>query len=520
MRVRLALFAAGLLLLGSCGGGGGGGSEGNTLPPASTLSVSFGYKQLHFTWTAVSGATSYNLKEDPDGASGFALVAGGSGITATNFDLPLVSLLGRINAKYQLEACNNSGCTPTVLNMASNLSAALGAYVKASNTGASDGFGAAVAISTDGNTLAVGAAGEDSASTGVTAAPVTNTATGDAASNAGAVYVFFRSAGTWSQQAYIKASNSGANDEFGFSLSLSADGNTLAVGAIGESSAATGVNNTSPGQGDNNASLAGAVYVFTRSGTTWTQQAYVKSLNPLAGDLFGFSVALSPDGGTLAVGVPSEDSAATGVNGNTVSDCTAVSPVNCASQSGAVYVYFLDITTGWNPQAYIKASNTGAGDDFGFSVSLSGDGNMLAVGAPIESSALTGVTPGSVNEATALNLAAGAGAAYVFTRASNAWSQHAYVKASNAEAGDRFGQTVALSSDSKTLAVARPARRARSRGFPGPARRRRPTTTALRLRAPSMCLREYSLVRAPGRSRPMSRHRIRERTTSSGCASR
>jgi hypothetical protein len=259
MKIRASLACLALLLLADCGGGGGGGgSEGNVVPPAApTLAVSFGYKLFHFTWSAVPTATSYRLSEDPDGASGYTLVA--SNLTATNYNLTLVSLLGRINAKYKLEACNSGGCTPSVLNMPDNLSTALGAYVKASNTGASDIFGQAVALSSDGNTLAVAAAGEDGALNTVTSGAPDNTATGDGAANAGAVYVFFRSGGTWSQQAYIKASNTDAGDEFGWSVALSADGSALAVGAIGEASAAFGVGGD---QDDNSAGYAGAVYVF------------------------------------------------------------------------------------------------------------------------------------------------------------------------------------------------------------------------------------------------------------------
>ncbi|EHL21079.1 alpha beta-propellor repeat-containing integrin, partial [Acidovorax sp. NO-1] len=78
----------------------------------------------------------------------------------------------------------------------------------------------------------------------------------------------------WSQQAYVKASNSGAGDAFGRSVALSGDGNTLAVAAEDEGSNATGINGD---MSDNSASSAGAVYVFTRNGSTWSQQAYVKS---------------------------------------------------------------------------------------------------------------------------------------------------------------------------------------------------------------------------------------------------
>ena len=127
---------------------------------------------------------------------------------------------------------------------------------------------------------------------------------------------------------YFKASNTGASDQFGYSVALSGDGNTLAVGANFEASAATGIGGD---QTDNTASWAGAVYVFARVGTTWSQQAYVKASNPGANDYFGYSVALSADGNTLAVGAIFEDSAATGTGGNQ-SD-------NTAENAGAVYLH-------------------------------------------------------------------------------------------------------------------------------------------------------------------------------------
>ena len=96
-------------------------------------------------------------------------------------------------------------------------------------------------------------------------------------------------------EAYLKASNTGADDLFGVSIALSGD--TLAVGTQHEDSNATGVGGN---QADNSAHGSGAVYLFTRSGTTWTQQAYLKASNTGAGDGFGLSVALSGD--TLAVG--------------------------------------------------------------------------------------------------------------------------------------------------------------------------------------------------------------------------
>src|SRR5687768_9505919 len=166
------------------------------------------------------------------------------------------------------------------------------AYVKASNPGQSDLFGMNVALSADGNTMAVAAPWERSAATGVN-----GDQNDDSLPQAGAVYVFTRSGGSWQQQAYIKASNTGRRgedgDQFGFSVALSGDGNTIAVGATTEDSAATGINGN---QMDDSAQSAGAVYVFSRTGSTWAQQAYVKGSNTEAGDLFGYDVSLSDDG--------------------------------------------------------------------------------------------------------------------------------------------------------------------------------------------------------------------------------
>ena len=257
------------------------------------------------------------------------------------------------------------------------------AYLKASNTGRSDLFGDSVSLS--GDTLAVGARFEDSSATGVNGSQSDNSA-----SDSGAVYVFTRSGTTWSQQAYLKASNTDADDSFGRSVSLSGD--TLAVGVYGEDSSATGVNGS---QSDNSLSNSGAVYIFTRSGRTWSRQAYLKASNTEAGDLFGDSVSLSGD--TLAVGVYGEDSSATGVNG--------IQSDNSANGSGAVYIFTRSGRT-WSQQAYLKASNTGAYDEFGSSVSLSGD--TLAVGADGEDSSATGVN-GSQGD----NRAGRSGAVYV-----------------------------------------------------------------------------------------------------------
>jgi len=228
------------------------------------------------------------------------------------------------------------------------------------------------------------------------------------------------------QQAYLKASNTGAGDYFGYSVTVSGD--TVVVGAPNEDSGATGANGN---QTDDSATDSGAVYVFVRNGAIWSQQAYLKASNTGAGDQFGSSVAVSGD--TLVVGAPYEDSNSTGVNGNQSS--------NAAVDSGATYV-FVRSGTIWSQQAYLKASNTGAGDYFGNSVAVSGD--TVVVGAYKEASSATGV-----NGNQADNSAAQSGAAYVFVRSGAAWSQQAYLKASNngVYAPNWFGCSVAVSGD-------------------------------------------------------------------------
>jgi hypothetical protein len=144
----------------------------------------------------------------------------------------------------------------------------------------------------------------------------------------GAVAVFVRAGTTWSQQAYLKASNTGTEDWFGIRTALSGDGNTLAVTASNEDSAAQGINGK---QDDNEAIEAGAAYLFTRSGSTWAQQAYVKSSNSEAYDEFGNSVALSRDGRTMVIGARGEDSNARGIHGNQAD--------NSVDESGAAYVF-------------------------------------------------------------------------------------------------------------------------------------------------------------------------------------
>jgi hypothetical protein len=195
-------------------------------------------------------------------------------------------------------------------------------------------------------------------------------------SGTGAAYVFTRSGTTWTQQARLTASDAAKHDNFGWSVAIA--GSTAVIGA------------------DARNSDTGAAYVFTRSGSTWTQQAELTASDGAANSFFGYSAAVS--GSTAVVGATS------------------------SNRTGAAYVFTRSGST-WTQQAKLTASGGIAGDEFGYSVALSG--STAAVGA--------------------INNNAGTGAAYVFTRSGTTWSQQAKLTASDGAASDFFGYSVTLS---------------------------------------------------------------------------
>lgn len=237
---------------------------------------------------------------------------------------------------------------------------------------AGDYFGRSVSL--DGDSLAVGAYQHDA-----------NNLTGS-----GSVYVFTRSGTSWSQQAKLIASDAAVDDQFGISVSL--DGDSLAVGAWLD---------------DDIDTSSGSVYVFTRSGTLWSQQAKLTATDGAAGDWFGWSVSL--DGDSLAVGAYQHDA-------------------NNLTSSGSVYV-FTRSGTSWSEQAKLTAGDGVAGNDFGYSVSL--DGDSLAAGAIY----------GDGNDTNS-------GAVYVFTRNGGLWSQQVKLTAADGAIDDRFGFSLSLDGDS------------------------------------------------------------------------
>ncbi len=230
----------------------------------------------------------------------------------------------------------------------------------ASDGAEDDNFG--IYVSLDGDTALIGAFQDD-----------------DNGVNSGSAYVFTRTGTTWTQQQKLTAPDGTANDWFGLSISL--DGDTALIGA----------------QGDPTAGDTGSAYVFTRTGTTWTLQQQLFASDAAAGDCFGFMVSL--EGDTALIGADYDDD-----NGN---------------NSGSAYVFTRTGTT-WAQQAKLTASDGAAGDDFsGGGVFLSGD--TALIGAELDD-----------------DKGDDSGSAYVFTRSGTTWTQQAKLLASDGAAGDQF----------------------------------------------------------------------------------
>ncbi len=193
----------------------------------------------------------------------------------------------------------------------------------------------------------------------------------------GAVYVFVRSSGLWTQQQELTASDGATNDHFGYSVSVSGD--TAVIGAYGK------------------ISDQGAAYVFVRNTGVWTQQQKLTAWDGAASDYFGYSVSVSGD------------TAVIGAYGN-------------SSFQGAAYV-FVRSSGVWSQQQELTASDGAVYDEFGYSVSVSGD--TAAMGAYVKNNSQ--------------------GAAYVFARSSGVWTQQGELAASDGAANDYFGDSVSVS---------------------------------------------------------------------------
>lgn len=327
------------------------------------------------------------------------------------------------------------------------------AYIKGLANGSGQQFGRALALS--GDTLAVGAPFDGHGGSGIDPAPA-----GESSPDSGAVHIFRFRDGVWEREAYIKAGDAESGALFGYSVALRGD--VLAVGAYLEDAALEepggaltdsgavhvfqrrdGVwhpaGHLLPSQPQRGAGFgysialstdtlavgahleagSGAVHLFGRDGERWTQGPVLRAPAPGSNDLFGSALAL--DGETLAVGAHLADGA--------------------HENGGAVYIYRRRSGV-WSEPVRLEPTPGGAEHRFGRSVALAND--ILAAGAYLEDGGGTGVRrsaePGAVR-------AAESGAVYVYTRSGDDWTQHAYIKAGNADAGDMFGYAVAVSGD-------------------------------------------------------------------------
>ena len=253
---------------------------------------------------------------------------------------------------------------------------------------------------------------------------------------------------------YFKASNSGTSDHFGQSVSLSADGKTLAVGAWREASGYKGIlSGTQIDSNDNNDphnKNTGAVYIFSLKDNGWAQQAYITPENVGSKDYFGYSVSLSANGDTLAVGATGEDSHVskrtkldddtyiiTGDNRDysDLSDEEKNQYKNHGKNSGAVYT-FKRLDSEWQKSHFIKPDSVEIDANFGSVVDLSADGKTLAVVA----------RDGGGDEKKH-------GTAYIFSFKKTEWTQDQIFVGKNKKENDNFGFAVDLSGNGKVLAV-------------------------------------------------------------------
>ncbi len=435
-------------------------------------------KQLELRWDPVEFANAYEVEEQAGPNASWVVLDQDDQETSFSHTVPL-HLWG--GARYRVTATNDlgAGTSDEVELEVSQLTEGVG-YFKASNTDAEDGFGRSVALSQDGRTLAVGAPGESSSDTGVGG---TRGGSDNDLEGAGAAYVFGwdDESESWSQQGHFKAAHPDAGDGFGWSISLSDDGETLVVGAPWEDST------YNLGTDENSATDSGIVYVYRRLSGDWEALEGFKR-NTVdgshVGESFGWSVDLSGDGDRMIIGAPNRgstgnahvfeeggggpwseilnvpswgiinldtpgapqcgSSVALSGDGNTLAVGCPGSGMGVLANSGSVLV--IDTVSGavWSLDAEFRDGE----DRYGASLSLNDDGTMLAIGAPGEDSSAFGVA----NEESFDDEATDAGAVYLYERSGAQW-ERSYIKSSNTSPGDAFGTSVSLSGNGSLLAV-------------------------------------------------------------------
>ena len=338
------------------------GSYNDTVGGSYARGSAYIYRTLSGNWTQnVKSVDPYGVANDNFGAS--VAVSGDTAIVSA----PQTTITN--NAQGVAWIFVRNGASWTLLQAIYDV-----------NGSAGDNFGASVAIS--GDTIIIGANLDDVG----------------ANADQGSAYVFARVNGSWSQQAQLTASGGAANDRFGGSVAV--NGDTVIVGAS---------LNDVGGNADQ-----GSAYVFTRSGTNWTQQAQLNGTNGVANDRFGGSVGISGD--TAVVGA-------------------YLNTVGANSSQGSAYVFIRNGTT-WTQQQRLTAADGAANDNFGYSIGISGE--TVIIGASLDD----------------VGANADQGSAYIFVRTGAIWTQQAQLNGAGGAAGDSFGYSVGIDGDTAIIGAA------------------------------------------------------------------
>ena len=255
------------------------------------------------------------------------------------------------------------------------------AGLTASDGATSDNFGSSVSMNSDGTKVIIGA-------------PIPTTGSGKA-------YIFGLSGGSWVEEAGLTASDGAINDQFGYSVSMNADGSKVIIGARFD---------------DAPNSDQGKAYIFGLSGGSWVEEAGLTASDGAFNDQFGISVAMNSDGTKVIIGASRD---------------------NDPTNSGKAYIFGLSGGS-WIEEAGLTASDADNGDEFGNSVAMNADGTKVIIGA--------------FNDDDPTR----SGKAYIFGLSGGSWIEEAGLTASDADTDDRFGFSVSMNADGNKVIIGTP----------------------------------------------------------------
>lgn len=416
--------------------------EGNTLTITLTTTNVPASSSIPYTITGVSSG-------DINGASLTGNFTAGSGSPATDdvtFTItadattegPETLTLSLDNGKDSIDVdINDTSLTPTTPDWTTPSQQTFFDAADTNTNGGAFGaaFGSSVSLNTAGDLIVVGDINIDEPGKG----------------NAGAVYVFSRSGSTWTEDQKLLASNSVSNAVYGTSVDISNTGDYIIAGA--------------PGNG------TGAAIVLNETGGTWSEQQILSPTTSIIMDNFGEFVAIDSDGNTAIVGAPFADSAS-------------------LTNNGAAYIFTRSGST-WTQQAELTppTADNAANRQFGSGVAISEDGDRIFVGAPGNSGldgvgyvytrsgsawtleqkiTPTGGTPGDISfgQNASFNAlsdvlvvgdpeftASALGSAYVFTRSGSTWTQQQKLNGGTLSSVATFGETVDINDDGDVIVI-------------------------------------------------------------------